>query len=79
MKLKERNRKGVSQKQINILNKQGYREFTIISLSKEWEGFWILARNDNGLIISASGNTEQQAYNKLINNIDIDCDGSKEH
>lgn len=70
MALQKQDRNNVIHERINVLNDQGYRGFTITGVRKEWEGFRVLARSDNGLIISASGDTKEEAYSNIIDNID---------
>lgn len=55
---------------ISILKEKGYRGFKINSIRKEWDGVMVTAGNNAGRMVTASGETNEEAYEKLIEKID---------
>lgn len=70
MGLQEQDRENVFHERISILKDQGYRGFKINKVEKEWDGVQVTAKNHNGRTVSGSGETNQEAYIKLIEKID---------
>ncbi|MGF1671356.1 MAG: hypothetical protein ACFCU6_12980 [Balneolaceae bacterium] len=56
---------------INILKKKGYLGFSIVNTDRKWDGCKVTARNDEGKVISAEGESIEEAYKKLIDRIDL--------
>jgi len=59
---------------IHVLTERGYCGFKIIKKSQHWDGVSITATNHEGKVLSSSGNTEQEALKKLIDQIDLATD-----
>lgn len=59
---------------IHVLTNRGYRGFRITKNQQHWEGVKITASNHAGKIVSSSGNTEEEALKKLIDQIDLVLD-----
>lgn len=55
----------------HLLATKGYRGFSVKSTEQYWEGIKITAANKKGMKVSASGDTEQEALKKLIDQIDM--------
>jgi len=61
---------------ISILLKQGYFGFNVIRLTSDHkiDQFIVEASNDRGVVLSASGDTKEEACKKLIDLIDLTMD-----
>jgi|AntRauTorckE6833_2_1112554.scaffolds.fasta_scaffold100561_2 aspartate oxidase len=60
---------------INLLDTEGYRGFKVTQKKKKWDGIEIDAGNSSNKILSAGGETGEEAYKKLIDLIDLTLDG----
>lgn len=60
---------------INLLDNEGYRGFKISNKKQKWEGIKIEADNGSNKSLSATGETSEEAYKKLIDLIDLTLDG----
>lgn len=60
---------------INLLNTEGYRGFKITQKKQKWDGIEIDAGNSSNKLLSASGETGEEAFKKLIDLIDLTLDG----
>lgn len=60
----------VFHERISYLRKHGYRGFTVSGVRKEWDGLRVTAENNAGRTVSAGGETDVEAYDKLIDIID---------
>lgn len=57
-----------------ILNDRGYRGFSVISINQEWQDTRVTVKNSSGKTISASGETKEEAYQNIIEKIDLFLD-----
>lgn len=57
-----------------ILNDQGYRGFTVKRISQEWRNTQVTVTDGNGKTITASGETKEEAYQNIIEKIDLFLD-----
>ncbi|WP_138429847.1 hypothetical protein [Fodinibius saliphilus] len=55
----------------HLLTEEEYRGFSTDNISKNRNGVKITAINSKGIKISGSGDTEQEAVNIIINQIDL--------
>lgn len=53
-----------------ILREKGYGGFKISKVRQKWESVAVTVKNDAGRTLTASGETELEAYTKLIDEID---------
>lgn len=70
MASQDRDRDNIFHERISILRDQGYRGFTVTSVKKEWDGVLVTARNNDGRTLSGAGDTNEEAYENLIDAID---------
>lgn len=61
---------------ITILKNQGYRGFSITKSESKWDGIEVTATSESGDTLKASGETGEEAYKKLIDQIDFTLDES---
>lgn len=62
---------------IAMLRNHGYRGFVITNIRKEWgDGVQVTARNDAGRSVTAGADTNDDAYQKIIDDIDLLLDES---
>lgn len=73
-KINDRGHDVVFHERITILEKYGYRGFTISSGRMTPGGIEIEAENAPGLSLKAEGETKVEAYKKLIDFIDLSLD-----
>lgn len=71
MALQEPDRDNIFHERISILHDQGYRDFTVTKIKKKWDGVEVTVQNSSGQKITASGETNDEAYKKLIDRIDL--------
>lgn len=71
MKLEKQERDNVFHERVSILRDQGYRGFTVNKVQKEWDGVQVTAKNHKGRTVTGSGETNEEAYAKLIEKIDL--------
>jgi len=69
------NRKSALQERVNILKKKGYRGYRLSRSSQKPEySFEVSASNSYGSVLIAVGDTLDEAYENLIERIDITLD-----
>ncbi|MEX0944033.1 MAG: hypothetical protein WD513_02065 [Balneolaceae bacterium] len=67
--------RSVLQERVNLLKDQGYRGFTTVGgRSKPAEIVQITAENEKGIQFTAEGETPDEAYENLIERIDLMMD-----
>lgn len=54
----------------NILREQGYQGFTVSNKRNKWDGVQVTVENSDGRTVSAWGETQEEAYTNVIDNID---------
>ncbi|MEX0769859.1 MAG: hypothetical protein WD035_03945 [Balneolaceae bacterium] len=75
---REMDRDSTFHERIDILKNQGYRGFSISGSQKKWGGVEIFAKNSSGQLLKASGETDEEAYKRMIDLIEHTLDeGSK--
>lgn len=62
------------QERVNILKKQGYRGFTVMTSHKKFDGVEVVASNKKGVELKAEGETLDEAYENIIDLIDMTLD-----
>lgn len=67
---KKMNRDPVFHERINILKNEAYRGFTIVSEKSKGPEIEVTATNLKGRILSAVGETKEEAFKKLVDLID---------
>ncbi|WP_069130100.1 hypothetical protein [Rhodohalobacter halophilus] len=67
-------RESTLQERVNTLTKQGYRGFTIDVSKKKFDGVRVTVTNEKGKKLSADGETLDEAYENVIELIDIAAD-----
>lgn len=63
-------RENIFQERSSILKKKGYRGFNIVKIKKTFDSLQVTAVDHSGNTVSAKGETKEEAYNKIIKNID---------
>lgn len=58
----------------HLLASRSYRGFSVKSKEKHWDGLKITVANKKGMKISGSGETEDEALKKCIDQIDLFLD-----
>lgn len=74
MKVREQNSENAFHDRVEVLINGGYRGFTVAGIGREWDGVKVWARNDRGLILGASGDTQEEAFSNVIDCIDQEYD-----
>ncbi len=72
----EMDRENLFHERVNILQKQGYRGFIVTSEKNKGPVIEVSATNLKGRILSASGDTKEEAFKNMIDLIDTTFDGS---
>lgn len=62
------------QERVNLLNRMGYRGFTVKSRKRKWEGVEVKVVNSSGKVFSSEGETLDEAYENIIDQIDLFLD-----
>ncbi|MFH5832718.1 hypothetical protein ACG2F4_13020 [Halalkalibaculum sp. DA3122] len=70
MSSQDREQENLFHERISILQKQGYRGFSVHKVRKKWDGVQVTARNDSGRTVSGFGETNEEAHIKVIEKID---------
>lgn len=55
----------------HLLSQKAYRGFSIHKTDRHWKGLKVTVANSKGMKLSASGETEEEALKKLIDQIDL--------
>lgn len=71
MHSQEDNRENLIHERSKILNEQGYRGFSVQGLSQHWQHTRVTVKNKHGKTIEASGETKEEAYQNVIEKIDL--------
>ena len=64
-------RDNVFHERASLLANEGYRGFKVTNIKKQWNGVKVTATNDSGKVASGSGETNEEAYQNLIDTIDL--------
>ena len=59
------------QERVNMLNRMGYRGFSVKSCNRKWEGVEVKVVNSSGKVFTAEGETVDEAYGNVIEEIDL--------
>lgn len=59
------------QERVNMLNRMGYRGFTVKSCNRKWDGVEVKVVNSSGKVFTAEGETVDEAYGNVIEEIDL--------
>ena len=62
--------KSALRERIEILKKTGYLGYKIVKTNRKWDGCEVMARNSKGKVLTAEGESIEEAYGTLINRID---------
>jgi len=62
------------QERVNMLNRMGYRGFSVKSCKRKWDGVEVKVVNSSGKVFSAEGETVDEAYGNVIEEIDLMMD-----
>lgn len=68
------NRDNIFHERIHLIDKEGYCGFKIRDIQRSWGFVKVTAGNADGKFISASGETPEEAYIKIIDQIDLSMD-----
>lgn len=63
-------RSPIFHERIKELKDHGYRGFRIIQSKEKWGGLKVSAQNTQGQTVTATGETDEEAFKKLIDEID---------
>jgi hypothetical protein len=66
----DRHRESIFNERIRILRDKGYRGFRITRHERKWDGVLITARNEHGQVVTAFGDTNEEAFKKIIDQVD---------
>ncbi|MCW9705718.1 hypothetical protein [Fodinibius salsisoli] len=69
-----RGQESVFHERPHLLSTKGYRGFSIKERAQHWDGIKIMASSKGGKSISATGSTEEEALQNLIDYIDLHLD-----
>lgn len=67
-------RDNIFHERISVLKNLGYNGYTVTKEEQNWNGVQVTVENENGRKVSADGETIEEAYTKLIDNIDLSLD-----
>ena len=56
---------------IRLLKDGSYRGFHLSEVHQDWDGFSITAKNDAGKVLSTTAETQEEAFQKMIDKIDV--------
>ncbi|PWN08182.1 hypothetical protein [Rhodohalobacter mucosus] len=59
------------QERVNMLNRRGYRGFSVKSCNRKWDGVEVKVVNSSGKVFTAIGETVDEAYGNVIEEIDL--------
>lgn len=62
------------QEQINLLQNEGYRGFTVTLDAAKWNRREVVVKDSTGVSLKAHGDTPEEAYAKAIDMIDYSLD-----
>jgi len=71
---REMDHNSVFHERLNILKNQGYRGFSVTGGQEKWSGVELISTNSSGKKLKASGETETEAYENMIELIDRTLD-----
>ncbi|MDZ7691121.1 MAG: hypothetical protein U5K69_08290 [Balneolaceae bacterium] len=71
MTSQSQNRDNIFHERIAMLRDHGYRGFRVQKTQQLWDGVEVTAQNYRGRAISAAGETKDEAYTELIDQIDL--------
>lgn len=74
MSIEDQDRGSVFHERISVLRDHGYRGFSVSKIRKEWDGVQVTVQNDRGKTVTVSGDTNEEAYKKAIDQIDMILD-----
>lgn len=67
----QENHDNVFHERTKILVNKGYQGFTISSVKRNWDRVKVIASNHAGKTVTATGETNEEAYKKIIDSIDL--------
>lgn len=69
-------RESALQERVNLLKESGYRSFNVVSAKKsdKWAGVKVVVKNKKGRELTGEGETMDEAYENVIELIDIAMD-----
>lgn len=77
MSIEDEERAPVFHERITELKNRGYRGFVIHKMSSKWDNVKLTARDKKGRTLKTSGETQEEAYKKMIDLIDATLDEPK--
>lgn len=70
MALEEEGRDNILHERVSMLEKEGYRGFSLKQSKKNWDGVSLTVKNSSGRTFTESGATSEEAAKKIIDKID---------
>ncbi|MFN1834155.1 hypothetical protein AB2B38_002740 [Balneola sp. MJW-20] len=71
MSVYDEDRGVIFNERIRLLKENGYRGFHISEIHQDWDGFSITVKNESAKIISTNGETQEEAFQGIIDKIDM--------
>lgn len=72
--MRDMDEKSALHERINHLKDEGYRGFTVVKDVAKWNRREIEAKNASGITLKANGETQEEAYKKMVDMIDYNLD-----
>ena len=70
MAQQDEGRDNIMHERVTMLEKEGYRGFTLKNIKKKWDGVIVTVSNSDGRSFTESGETAEEASKKVIDKID---------
>ena len=70
MARQDEGRDNILHERVSMLEKEGYRGFTLKHVKKKWDGVSVTVKNSSGRTFTESGETAEEAGKKIIDKID---------
>ncbi len=70
MARQDEGRDTILHERVSMLEKEGYRGFTLNTIKKKWDGVLVTVTNSDGRTFTESGETAEEASKKVIDKID---------
>lgn len=74
MALEEDGRDNILHEQVSMLEKEGYRGFSLKQSQKKWGGISLTVKNSSGRTVTESGEAPEEAAKNIIDKIDTILD-----
>jgi hypothetical protein len=70
MAFEDEGRDNILHERVSLLEKEGYRGFTLNKIQKKWDGVSVTVKDNDGRTFTESGETSEEASKKVIDKID---------